>query len=109
MEPSLASYLLEFVARCADTGRLGRPPSLDDSKVILLAATVLAVADGRDYLIPDDLKLALVGAGPFVYHVDMRDVVFVLDDEIRHVPFPSGMGFMKLEPVKVRGLSVPRN
>jgi len=107
VEPSLVSYLLEFVARSEEAGRLRMKPGLDDSMVILLASTVLAVADGRDYLVPDDLKLALVSAGPLVYHAEMREIRMVLDEEIREVPMPWGPAFLRPEPVRVRGLTVP--
>jgi hypothetical protein len=107
VDPSLVSYLLEFEQRLSESGRFRRQPRLDDSVAILRASTVLAIADGRDFLVPDDLKLALLGAGPFVYHTDLRDVMFVLDEEIREVRMPRGPAFMRPEPVRVRGLTVP--
>ena len=107
VDPALASYLLEFAQRLSETGRLRHQPVPKDSFVVLLAATVLAIADGRDFLVPDDLKLALYAAGPLVYHANLKDVKKVLDEEIRQVPMPRGPEFMLPAPVLVRGLTVP--
>jgi hypothetical protein len=103
--PSLASYLLEFQQRAKEASFPKKTPSTENLVTVLKAAQMLSMAEGRDYMIPDDLKIALISAGPMACHMDRKDVRFLLDAETREIEAPRG--FLAPEPVYMQGLKVP--
>ena len=102
---ALASYLLEFQQRAQEAGSSRTSPSIGQLLPILRAAQVLSMAEGRDFMVPDDLKLAMLSVGPQACHMSDRDVRFLLDEEMREIEAPRG--FLAPEPVHMQGLKVP--
>jgi hypothetical protein len=105
VSPSLASFLLEFQQRAQEAAFLRKSPSMADLVVVLKAAQMLSMAEGRDYMVPDDVKIAIMSAGPLACHMDGKDARFLLDEEIREIEAPRG--FLAPEPVHMQGLPVP--
>jgi len=107
VDPSLVSYLLEFERREQEAGNL--PPAISKASrlKVLLASQVLVIAEGRDYLVPDDLKVALHGAGPMILGIDAGKIAYVLDEEKREIEFPAGPRIFQPYPVETRGMCVP--
>ncbi len=85
IDRSLARYMLEFGRRLKAAGKAGTDPPWDAHLKWLAAAQVLAAAEGRDFLVPDDLKVAMpLGPALQAFRVSGADALRVLDG----VPVP---------------------
>jgi hypothetical protein len=107
VDSSLVSYLLEFEHRAGENGLISMPTRPERRQKILKAAQVFSLAESRDYLVPDDLKIALYCAGPIVYGMEKGKIGYILDREERQVEFPKGPLFLMPDPYPVMGLAVP--
>jgi MoxR-like ATPase len=94
MEPSVRGYLLEIIGqtRTSPLVRLGASPRA--SLALYKAAQALAMVKGRDFVIPDDIKLL---AGPVLIHrlvlnaeaqLHQRRREKVIEEIIDRVPVP---------------------
>jgi len=101
----LVAYLLEFQQRGLEGSLFHVSLSAHDPVSLLRAAQVLSMSEGRDYMVPDDLKVALLSAGPHIYHTGDKDVRYLLDEEIREIEAPKGLFSPK--PEHIQGLPVP--
>jgi hypothetical protein len=80
IDRSLAKYMLEFGRRLKAAGKAGTEPPWDAQLKWLAAAQVLAVAEGRDFVVPDDLKVAiLLEPAHKAFRVSGADALRVLD------------------------------
>jgi hypothetical protein len=102
---SLVTYLLEFQQRGLEAGLFHSSLSAHDPVSLLRAAQVLSLSEGRDYMVPDDLKVAILSAGPRIYHTSDKDIRYLLDEEMREIEAPGGLFSPK--PEHVQGLPVP--
>jgi hypothetical protein len=80
LDITFARYMLEFGRALKETGEAGADPPWDAHRKWLSAAQVLAVAEGRDYLVPDDLKVAmLLGTVSRAFRIAPADAQIVMD------------------------------
>jgi hypothetical protein len=89
VDGSFPRYMLEFGRRLKASGKVGTDPPWDAHLKWLAAAQVLAMAEVRDYLVPDDLKVAML-LGPVLqsFRVSGPDALAVLDGVPVPVPEP---------------------
>jgi len=79
LDITFARYMLEFGRALKEAGKAGTDPPWDAHRKWLAAAQVLAVAEGRDYILPDDLKVAmLLGFVAKGFHVTAVEALPVL-------------------------------
>lgn len=75
-----ARYMLEFGRALKETGKVGADPQWDAHLKWLAAAQVLSLAEGRDYLLPDDLKVAmLLGPVAKAFHITAAEAIPALE------------------------------
>lgn len=80
LDLTFARYMLEFGRALKEAGKAGADPPWDAHRKWLAAAQVLAVAEGRDYLVPDDLKVAmLLGTVSRAFRIAPADALMVMD------------------------------
>jgi len=85
VETELCTYLVEMGCRMAETRLLLAAPPRVAHELTLRAAGVLAVAEGRDFVITDDIKLAVLALQVYNYKMNFGDANKALD--MMPVPF----------------------
>jgi len=85
VEKELCTYLVEMGCRMAETRLLLEAPTRIAHELTLRAAGALAIAEGRDFVIADDIKLAVLALQVYNYKMNFGDANKALD--IMPVPF----------------------
>jgi hypothetical protein len=85
VEHELCTYLVEMGCRMAETRLLLDAPTRVAHELTLRAAGALAIAEGRDFVICDDIKLAVLALQVYNYKLNFGDANKALD--IMPVPF----------------------
>lgn len=96
LDPLVADYLLALVAETRDTERFSFGLSPRGALALAAAARAKAILDGRDFVVPADVKamapyvmghrLQLVGRD--AWEVDRGDVFRAIEEVLAHVPVP---------------------
>ena len=65
----LATWIMEWGYQMADTKLLVHPPTVDAHQRMVHGACIMAIAEKRDFIMPDDIKLAILALSSEIYQI----------------------------------------
>jgi hypothetical protein len=80
----LATWIMEWGYQMADTKLLVPPPTVDAHQRMVHGACILAIAERRDFVIPDDIKLAILALSSEIYQISPAESMRLLET----IPIP---------------------
>jgi hypothetical protein len=79
VDKSLGTYLFEIVDKLMSKGLLLKEPTLEGYDRLLMAACIIARSKGRDFVVPDYIKLAVLALGIAEWHLSEDGIISIMD------------------------------
>lgn len=79
VDKTLGVYLFDIVAKLVNRGALRTEPPLDGYDRLLMAACIIARSKGRDFVVPDYIKLAVLALGIAEWRLTEEAIITVMD------------------------------
>jgi len=79
VDKSLGTYLFDIMDRLQSNGLLRRAPVLEAYDRLLMAACIIARSKGRDFVVPDYIKLAVLAIGVAEWNLSEDGINSIMD------------------------------